>query len=216
MIRGVIFDLDGVLTDTAVHHYQSWRRIAEGVGFELTEKHNEQLKGVSRAESLDIILGWAGATLNDAEKAALLIEKNNHYLELIASLSSADILPGVVAFLENIRSGGIKTAVGSSSKNAPFILDKLQLTSYFDAVVDGNMVRQTKPDPEVFINAAKLLALPAESCLVIEDADAGVAAARAAGMSVLGITAHGQLAEADFCVQNLLNIDLSFLQSQFS
>lgn len=216
MIRGVIFDLDGVLTDTAVHHYQSWRRIAEGVGFALTEKHNEQLKGVSRADSLDIILGWAGATLNDAEKAALLIEKNNHYLDLIASLSSADILPGVVAFLENIRSGGIKTAVGSSSKNAPFILDKLQLTSYFDAVVDGNMVRQTKPDPEVFINAAKLLALPAESCLVIEDADAGVAAARAAGMSVLGITAHGQLAEADFCVQNLLNIDLSFLQSQFS
>jgi beta-phosphoglucomutase len=216
MIRGVIFDLDGVLTDTAVHHYQSWRRIAEGVGFALTEKHNEQLKGVSRADSLDIILGWAGATLNDAEKAALLIEKNNHYLELIASLSSADILPGVVAFLENIRSGGIKTAVGSSSKNAPFILDKLQLTYYFDAVVDGNMVRQTKPDPEVFINAAKLLALPAESCLVIEDADAGVAAARAAGMSVLGITAHGQLAEADFCVQNLLNIDLSFLQSQFS
>ncbi|MFN4914240.1 MAG: beta-phosphoglucomutase [Sphingomonadales bacterium] len=212
----MIFDLDGVLTDTAVHHYQSWRRIAEGVGFALTEKHNEQLKGVSRADSLDIILGWADATLNDAEKAALLIEKNNHYFELIASLSSADILPGVVAFLENIRSGGIKTAVGSSSKNAPFILDKLQLTSYFDAVVDGNMVRQTKPDPEVFINAAKLLALPAESCLVIEDADAGVAAARAAGMSVLGITAHGQLAEADFCVQNLLNIDLSFLQSQFS
>ncbi len=216
MIRGVIFDLDGVLTDTAVHHYHSWRRIAEGAGFELTEKHNEQLKGVSRSESLDIILNWAGAERTDEEKAFLLTEKNNHYLELIASLSSADILPGVLAFLENIRSAGLKTAVGSSSKNATFILDKLQLASYFDAVVDGNMVRQTKPDPEVFLNAAKLLGLPVDSCLVIEDADAGVAAARAAGMRVLGITAHGQLTEADVCVQNLLNIDLTFLQSQFS
>lgn len=216
MIQGVIFDLDGVLTDTAVYHYQSWRNIASGVGFDLTESHNEQLKGVSRAESLDIILNWAGAERSVEEKALLLTEKNNHYLTLIASLSTADILPGVVDFLSNIRSGGLKTAVGSSSKNAVFILDKLQLTGYFDAIVDGNMVKQTKPDPEVFMNAAKLLGLPAQNCLVIEDADAGVAAARAAGMFVLGINGHGQLQDADLCVENLLNIDLQFVKTHFS
>jgi beta-phosphoglucomutase len=216
MIRGVIFDLDGVLTDTAVYHYQSWRKIASGVGFDLTESHNEQLKGVSRAESLDIILTWAGASKTDDEKSVLLAEKNSHYLELIAGLSTADILPGVVDFLENIRSGGLKTAVGSSSKNAAFILDKLQLTSYFDAIVDGNMVKQTKPDPEVFLNAAKLLNLPSENCLVIEDADAGVAAAKSAGMQVLGINSHGLLKDADRCVQNLLNMDLQFIHTHFS
>lgn len=216
MIHGVIFDLDGVLTDTAVYHYQSWRRIAKGVNFDLTETHNEQLKGVSRAESLDIILGWAGVTRTLEEKAILLTEKNKHYLELIANLSAADILPGVVDFLENIRSGGLKTAVGSSSKNAPFILDKLQLTSYFDAIVDGNMVKQTKPDPEVFVNAAALLGLDAVHCLVVEDADAGVSAAKAAGMRVLGINGHGQLKEADLCVESLLNIDLQFVRTHFS
>ncbi|MFM7764454.1 MAG: HAD-IA family hydrolase, partial [Sphingomonadales bacterium] len=113
-------------------------------------------------------------------------------------------------------SGGLKTAVGSSSKNAVFILDKLQLTGYFDVIVDGNMVKQTKPDPEVFMNAAKLLGLPAQNCLVIEDADAGVAAARAAGMFVLGINGHGQLQDADLCVENLLNIDLQFVKTHFS
>jgi len=216
MIQGVIFDLDGVLTDTAVYHYQSWRNIASGVGFDLTESHNEQLKGVSRAESLDIILNWAGAERSVEEKALLLTEKNNHYLTLIASLSTADILPGVVDFLSNIRSGGLKTAVGSSSKNAVFILDKLQLTGYFDAIVDGNMVKQTKPDPEVFVNAAQLLGLPTQNCLVIEDADAGVTAARAAGMFVLRINGHGQLQDADLCVENLLNIDLQFVKTHFS
>jgi beta-phosphoglucomutase len=216
MIRGVIFDLDGVITDTAVYHYQSWRRIATEVNFDLTEEHNEQLKGVSRAESLDRILGWANALRTEEEKAKLLVQKNEHYLTLIESLNDKDILPGIVAFLENIRSAGIKTAVGSSSKNAHFILNKLRLIDSFDAVVDGNMVKQTKPDPEVFILAAQLLGLQQQECIVVEDAEAGVLAAKAAGMKVLGITAHGQLHQADLCTHNLLEKDAQFIQQFFS
>lgn len=216
MIRGVIFDLDGVLTDTAIYHYQSWRKIAALFNFNLTESHNEQLKGVSRAESLEIILSWASASCTAAEKSQLLTDKNNHYLTLIESLSTQDILPGVVDFLKTIRAEGLKTAVGSSSKNARFILDKLALTHFFDAIVDGNMVKITKPDPEVFVNAAAMLALSPQECLVIEDAEAGVAAARAAGMRVLGIDAQGQLQEADLSVQNLLGLDMAFLNKHFS
>lgn len=216
MIRGVIFDLDGVLTDTAIYHYQSWRKIAALFNFDLTESHNEQLKGVSRAESLEIILSWASASCKAAEKSQLLTDKNNHYLTLIESLSTQDILPGVVDFLKTIRSEGLKTAVGSSSKNARFILDKLALTHFFDAIVDGNMVKITKPDPEVFVNAAAMLALSPQECLVIEDAEAGVAAARAAGMRVLGIDAQGQLQKADLSVQNLLGLDMAFLNKHFS
>ena len=216
MIRGVIFDLDGVITDTAIYHYQSWRKIAALFDFDLTETHNEQLKGVSRAESLDIILNWASASCTAAEKTQLLTEKNNHYLTLIESLSTSDILPGVVNFLEIIRSEGLKTAVGSSSKNASFILDKLTLTHHFDAIVDGNMVKQTKPDPEVFVNAAALLAINPNECLVIEDAEAGVAAAKAAGMQVLGIDAHGQLQDSDLSVENLVGLDVAFLNKHFA
>lgn len=216
MIRGVIFDLDGVITDTAIYHYQSWRKIAALFDFDLTESHNEQLKGVSRAESLNIILNWASASCTAAEKTQLLTEKNNHYLTLIESLSTSDILPGVVNFLEIIRSEGLKTAVGSSSKNARFILDKLTLTHHFDAIVDGNMVKQTKPDPEVFVNAAALLAINPNECLVIEDAEAGVAAAKAAGMQVLGIDAHGQLQDSDLSVKNLVGLDVAFLNKHFS
>jgi beta-phosphoglucomutase len=135
---------------------------------------------------------------------------------LIESLSTSDILPGVVNFLEIIRSEGLKTAVGSSSKNARFILDKLTLTHHFDAIVDGNMVKQTKPDPEVFVNAAALLAINPNECLVIEDAEAGVAAAKAAGMQVLGIDAHGQLQDSDLSVENLVGLDVAFLNKHFS
>lgn len=147
MIRGVIFDLDGVLTDTAIYHYQSWSRIAKEINFDLTEELNEQLKGVSRTESLDRILSWAHTVKSAEEKQQLLIQKNEHYLALIESLSEKDILPGVVGFLDDIRRGGIKTAVGSSSKNAHLILKKLRLIDSFDAVVDGNMIKTNFLNP---------------------------------------------------------------------
>jgi beta-phosphoglucomutase len=216
MIRGVIFDLDGVLTDTAIYHYQSWRRIAADADFDLTEEHNEQLKGVSRAESLNLILGWANTLKTEEEKQKMLVQKNDHYLSLIESLSEKDILPGVVEFLNNIKSDGIKTAVGSSSKNAHFILNKLRLIDSFDAVVDGNMVQKTKPDPEVFTLAAQLLGLGEHECMVVEDAEAGVMAAKAAGMKVLGISANGNLQQADVCIQNLVDKDAQFIRHFFS
>jgi beta-phosphoglucomutase len=216
MIRGVIFDLDGVLTDTAIYHYQSWSRIAKEINFDLTEELNEQLKGVSRTESLDRILSWAHTVKSAEEKQQLLIQKNEHYLALIESLSEKDILPGVVGFLDDIRRGGIKTAVGSSSKNAHLILKKLRLIDSFDAVVDGNMVKQTKPDPEVFTLAAELLGLQQRECMVVEDAEAGVLAAKAAGMKVLGITAHGKLELADFCTHSLLEKNTQFIHQYFS
>jgi beta-phosphoglucomutase len=165
---------------------------------------------------LDIILKWATASCTASEKTQLLTDKNNHYLELIGSLSTRDILPGVVDFLELLRLEGLKTAVGSSSKNARYILDKLTLTHHFDAIVDGTMVKQTKPDPEVFVNAAALLAISPAECLVIEDAEAGVAAARAAGMKVLGIDAHGHLKDADHSVENLVGLDTVFINKHFS
>jgi beta-phosphoglucomutase len=216
MIQGVIFDLDGVLTDTAVYHYQSWKQIASSFNFELTEKHNEQLKGVSRSESLDHILSWAGITLDPEMKNRLLVEKNGLYLDLIQSLSSRDILPGVTDFLHHLIGQGVKTAVGSSSKNANFILSKIGLMPFFEVVVDGTMVKQTKPDPEVFLLAAASLGLNPESCLVVEDAEAGVEAAKSAGMKVLGISAHGNLIGADHEVQNLIGVDTKYLLSHLN
>jgi beta-phosphoglucomutase len=171
---------------------------------------------VSRTESLDRILSWAHTVKSAEEKQQLLIQKNEHYLALIESLSEKDILPGVVGFLDDIRRGGIKTAVGSSSKNAHLILKKLRLIDSFDAVVDGNMVKQTKPDPEVFTLAAELLGLQQRECMVVEDAEAGVLAAKAAGMKVLGITAHGQLELADFCTHSLLEKNTQFIHQYFS
>ena len=157
MIEAVIFDLDGVLTDTAVYHYQSWKAVAAKFNYDLTEHDNEKLKGVSRADSLKLILQWASVTLPQEEIPLLLQEKNDHYLLLINELGQKDILPGVLDFLALLESKNCAKAVGSSSKNAPFILEKLGLAPRFAAVIDGNGVKNTKPDPEVFLNAAQKL-----------------------------------------------------------
>lgn len=200
MIRGFLFDLDGVLVDTAQYHFLAWQRMASELGIHFGEAENEQLKGVSRAESLNRILAWGGKTLSDAEKQHWMALKNTWYLELVAAMPADDYLPGAYQFLVASRAAGIKVALGSASKNAPLILERLGWMPLFDALVDGNVVTASKPDPEVFLEGARRLGLRPEECVVFEDSEAGVEAARRGGMKVVGI---GQGLEADLLVTGL-------------
>lgn len=180
----IIYDLDGVITETARFHYESWKKIAAQLNYDLTEKQNAKLKGVGRKDSLDKIIEWSGAKLASLEKHNLLIEKNQHYLTLIESLNQNDIFEGFVAFNQKAQKKGLRTAVGSSSKNAIKILDLLDLIDRFHVIVDGSMVENTKPAPDIFMLAAEKLNLPPQNCLVVEDSEAGVEAALEAGMKV--------------------------------
>ncbi|MEY3693030.1 MAG: beta-phosphoglucomutase [Bacteroidota bacterium] len=200
MIRGFLFDLDGVLVDTAQYHFLAWQRMAAQLGIHFSEAENEQLKGVSRAESLNRILAWGGKTLTDAEKQHWMALKNDGYLELVRGMPANDYLPGAHEFLRASRAAGIKVALGSASKNAPLILERLGWIPLFDALVDGNVVTASKPDPEVFLEGARRLGLKPEECVVFEDSEAGVEAARRGGMKVVGI-GHGL--DADLLVSGL-------------
>lgn len=198
-----IFDLDGVLVDTAVFHYEAWKRLANQLGFDFTVAQNEQLKGVSRVESLEKILNWGQVSKTDAEKLALAQQKNDWYLEMVAKMTASDLLPGVLEFLEQASAAGKKISLGSASKNAPLILEKTGIARFFDAIVDGNEVTLSKPNPEVFLCAARKLGFSPDECLVFEDAEAGVAAAIAGGMAVIGIGQEGALPEANVLVSDL-------------
>jgi beta-phosphoglucomutase len=200
VIRGFLFDLDGVLVDTAQYHFLAWQRMAAELGIHFGEAENEQLKGVSRAESLTRILAWGGKSLSDAEKQHWMTLKNDWYLELVRGMPADDYLPGAHEFLRASRAAGIKVALGSASKNAPLILERLGWIPLFDALVDGNVVTASKPDPEVFLEGARRLGLKPEECVVFEDSEAGVEAARRGGMKVVGI-GHGL--DADLLVSGL-------------
>ncbi len=200
MIRGFLFDLDGVLVDTAQYHFLAWQRMASELGIHFGEAENEQLKGVSRAESLNRILAWGGQTIPETEKQRWMTLKNEWYLELVRGMPANDYLPGAHEFLVASRAAGIKVALGSASKNAPLILERLGWMPLFDALVDGNVVTASKPDPEVFLEGARRLGLQPEECVVFEDSEAGVEAARRGGMKVVGI---GQGLDADLLVTGL-------------
>ena len=187
MIKGFLFDLDGVIVDTAVFHFQAWRRLAQKLGGDFTEEQNEQLKGVSRVDSLKKIIEWTGATVSDEEFQTLMVEKNEWYLELVQGLGPQDALPGALNFLQTTYDQGIKIALGSASKNAPMILEKLGITPLFTAIIDGNNVVNGKPHPEVFLKGAEALGLEPSECVVFEDSIAGVQAAKTGGMSSVGI-----------------------------
>ena len=182
-----IFDLDGVICDTAKYHYLAWKRLAQELGFDFTEKDNERLKGVSRMRSLEILLEVGGLEKTEEEKAKLAEKKNTWYVEYILQMDSSELLPGVLDFLEELKENEVKLALGSASKNARTILQRLGITPLFDAIVDGNLVTKAKPDPEVFTLGAELLGIPPENAVVFEDAQAGIEAALAAGMKVIGV-----------------------------
>lgn len=184
-IKGVIFDLDGVICFTDEYHYLAWKAMADDLGVYFDREINNRLRGVSRMASLEIILErYDGPALSDEEKTALAAKKNDLYRELLAQMTPADLPDEVKATLDALRAKGLKLSIGSSSKNAPFILERIGLKGYFDAISDGNNIVKTKPDPEVFLKAAEYLDLPPEECLVVEDAVAGAEAGHAGGFTV--------------------------------
>lgn len=213
MIKACIFDLDGVIVDTAVYHYQAWKRLAHELGFDFTEHQNEQLKGVSRVRSLELILGWGSVIKTEAERTELATRKNEWYVDMINRMQPSEILPGAKEFLQAAKAAGLKTALGSASKNSSIILEKVGLLPLFDAIVDGNHVAASKPDPEVFLKGAAALGLPPEACVVFEDAIAGVQAAKAGSMKVVGIGSPDVLTEADLVIPGLHEMTLEKLQA---
>lgn len=210
-IKGCIFDLDGVIVDTAKYHYIAWKRLADEMGFDFTEKDNERLKGVSRMRSLDILLEVGGKTVAEEEKAAMADRKNTWYVEYISKMDKSEILPGVDAFFKTLKANNIKIALGSASKNSMLILNNLGLADYFDAIVDGNKVSKAKPDPEVFTLAAKEMGLSADECVVFEDAQAGIEAAKAGGMKVVAVGSEENLTDFDKIIYGFTNVSLDLI-----
>ncbi|MGZ7445550.1 beta-phosphoglucomutase [Paenibacillus sp. TH7-28] len=211
-IKACLFDLDGVLVDTAKYHYLAWKRLAAELGFAFTAQDNEKLKGVSRMASLDILLKVGGLELGDGVKQELAERKNGWYVEYISKMDASEILPGALGFLKQCREQGLKTALGSASKNAPIILRNTGLTPYFDAIIDGTRTSSAKPDPEVFLLGAEELGVPPEACVVFEDAEAGIEAARRAGMRCIGIGSPDTLGAADLVVPSLGDVSMSLLR----
>jgi len=199
-IKACLFDLDGVVVDTAKYHFIAWRKLAQELGFDFTEADNERLKGVSRVRSLEILLEIGGIELDDEKKEQLAAKKNENYVGYIQQMKPDEILPGVEDFLSELRKNGILIALGSASKNAPLILKQIGLTHLFDAIIDGNSVSKAKPDPEVFLKGAEALNVAPTDCVVFEDAQAGIEAARNAGMHVIGVGHPDNLKNADFVI----------------
>ncbi|MGE0088245.1 MAG: beta-phosphoglucomutase [Bacteroidales bacterium] len=209
-VEAVIFDLDGVIVDTAIFHYQAWKRLANELGFDITIHQNEHLKGISRLDSLEIVLEIGKINnLSEKEKIELATRKNDWYKEYILKMTPDDILPGVSDFLKKLKSANHKIAIGSSSKNSGIILEKIGLSNYFDAVIDGNKISFSKPDPEVFIKAAKELKANPKNCIVFEDAAAGIEAAHNAGMKAIGVGTQEVLCKADLVIPDFKNLDIS-------
>jgi beta-phosphoglucomutase len=204
--KACLFDLDGVLVDTAIYHFQAWKMLGENFNYQLTKEQNEQLKGVSRVESLNRILDWANYSATSEQKEAWLIEKNENYLQLISTMNPAEILPGVLDFLGQIKELGYKIALGSASKNSEVILTKTGLLPWFDLIIDGNKVTKSKPDPEVFLKGAEGLGFKPEECIVFEDAQAGVEAAKKGGMKAIGIGEADVLSEADKVIPTFFGV----------
>ncbi|MBT8324739.1 MAG: beta-phosphoglucomutase [Winogradskyella sp.] len=211
--KGFIFDLDGVIVDTAKYHFLAWQRLAKQLGIEFSEHENEQLKGVSRVRSLEKILSWGNKTIEADRFSELLDEKNEEYLSYISKMDEDEILPDVTRILEYLKANHQPIALGSASKNARTILDMVHLKDQFNAIVDGNDVSKAKPDPEVFLIAAKQLNVDPEACIVFEDSVAGVEAANIANMISIGIGSKDILGHADYIFKDFTEIDNAFIEN---
>jgi beta-phosphoglucomutase len=211
MLKACLFDLDGVIVDTARYHFVAWREIAEELGFVFTEEDNEKLKGVSRIRSLEILLEIGGISLDDESKTLLAQKKNSLYLQYVLKMRPDEVLPGAREFLTDCRNNNLGIGLGSASKNATTILNLLQITHLFDAIIDGNKVTKAKPDPEVFLTGARELGVLPQNCVVFEDAKAGIEAAIAANMFSVGIGDPVILEKANFVTSGLKNLSVKTL-----
>ena len=211
--KAFIFDLDGVIVDTAKYHFLAWQKIASDLGIEFTPEHNEELKGVSRIRSLDIILRLGNIQASEENKNKWLKQKNEDYLTYIENMDETEILPGVVTILEFIKEKKQLIGLGSASKNARPILEKVKILHLFDAIVDGNDVTNAKPDPEVFLRAAKLLNATNKNSMVFEDSVAGIQAANVANMTSIGIGDERILHEAKYNFKDFTFMDTSFIEA---
>ena len=212
-IEAIIFDLDGVIVDTARFHYQAWKKLAQEQGFYLSLEQNERLKGVSRMESLEKLFEFGEIPLpNEEEKVRLADKKNDWYRKNIIKMTPKDLLPGVEKFLNELKEADYKIAIGSSSKNAPTILERIGYDTFFDAVVDGNNISKSKPDPEVFLKASEAVGIKPENCVVFEDAHAGIEAARRANMKTIGVGNKQVLFNADNVVPDLRNMNRTIFE----
>ena len=202
-IKGAIFDLDGVLVDTARYHYLAWKRLAGELGFDFTEDDNERLKGVSRLRSLEILLETGNVIMTESQKEDAAARKNGWYVEYLYTLDETALLPGAKEYLLRLKENNIRIALGSASKNAPLILERLNIAAFFDAVIDGNSVSKTKPNPEVFLKGAAAMGLAPEHCVVFEDALAGIEAAKSGGMRAIAVGKAELLPGADLYIASL-------------
>ncbi|MBW4361995.1 beta-phosphoglucomutase [Flavobacterium taihuense] len=210
--KGFIFDLDGVIVDTAKYHFLAWKKIANGLGIEFTLEHNELLKGVSRVRSLDIILELGKVEASQEDKDKWLLQKNEDYLSYLVDMNETEILPGVMKVLKFLKENNQPIALGSASKNAKPILEKTGTLAFFDVIVDGNDVVNAKPDPEVFLQAARLLNVANEDAIVFEDSVAGIQAANIAKMISIGIGEETTLHEAEYIFKDFTEISSTFLE----
>lgn len=207
-IEGYIFDLDGVVVDTAEFHFTAWKRLANELGIPFTKEDNEKLKGVSRIRSLEILLSLGSAKYDEGTIKELADRKNDWYLELISTMNQDDILPGVLALLNELKKRNLKLALGSASKNARTIIRKVNLENYFDVIIDGTQVTRAKPDPEVFTKCAAGLRVDPKDCVVFEDAEAGIEAAKRAGMYTIGIGSPHELGNANIVIESFQRLDM--------
>lgn len=208
-ITTCIFDLDGVIVDTAKYHFKAWRKLANDLGFDFTEKENEQLKGVGRMDSLNLILKWGGIELKEEEKKALAAKKNDDYVADIQKMTADEILEGVSTFLDELKAKNINIVLGSASKNAQPILKQIGIIDYFDAIIDGTKTTKGKPDPQVFLMGAAAVNAQANECIVFEDASKGVDAALAGGMYAVGVGNESDLGHAHLVIPGFKNYQLA-------
>jgi beta-phosphoglucomutase len=209
--KAFIFDLDGVIVDTAKYHFLAWQKLANELGINFIHEHNEELKGVSRVRSLELILALGNITASQEDKNKWLIQKNEDYLSYLVDMDEREILPGVVKVLEYLKNNNQAIALGSASKNARPILEKTNIMHFFDAIVDGNDVSNAKPDPEVFLQAARKLGITNQNAIVFEDSVAGIQAANSAKMISIGIGDSSVLYEAKYNFKDFTFIDETFL-----